>query len=138
MQAGIFLCAVTGAVSVYVVVEQYCVELSMSDGESSTTESETKADVVGNLMEQVCERRNLKIAYDRVMKNKGVAGVDGMVVAELKSHLKRQWPLPWAGVDAGNGDPTPESFMNRRIRNRMLRGGVGGRQGDSASCPMTE
>ena len=33
-----------------------------------------------------------------------------------------------AGVDTGNSNPTPESFVNRRIRNSMY-GGVGERQG---------
>ena len=31
-------------------------------------------------------------------------------------------------VNPGNSDATPESIMNRRIRNRLY-GGVGGRQG---------
>ena len=44
------------------------------------------------LMEAVCERGNLWLAYERVVKNKGAAGVDGMGVAEFKDHLKRHWP----------------------------------------------
>ena len=66
---------------------------SVSDGEKATIETETKAESVGDLMEKVCERQNVKVAYDRVMRNKGAAGVDGMEVSEFKHHLKRHWPL---------------------------------------------
>jgi len=41
------------------------------------------------LMEAVCERGNLWLAYERVIKNKGAAGVDGIGVAEFKDQLKR-------------------------------------------------
>ena len=58
-------------------------------------------------MEPVCERQNLKVAYDRVMKNKGAAGVDGMVASELKSHLKRHWPLIKEKLLAGTYIPQP-------------------------------
>ena len=35
-------------------------------------------------MEQVVERGNMRRAYQRVVENKGAAGVDGMPVSELK------------------------------------------------------
>ena len=59
---------------------------------SSTVEAMTKAELTGDLMEAVCERHNLKAAYQRVMKNKGSAGVDNMCIAEFKDHLQRHWP----------------------------------------------
>lgn len=43
-------------------------------------------------MEAVCQRGNLMAAYDRVLKNKGAAGVDGIGPAEFKSHLQSDWP----------------------------------------------
>jgi RNA-directed DNA polymerase len=43
-------------------------------------------------MEAVVERSNLKLAYQRVVENKGAAGVDQLAVSELKDHLKRHWP----------------------------------------------
>jgi RNA-directed DNA polymerase len=43
-------------------------------------------------MEAVCERGNLRLAYQRVVENKGAAGVDGIGVAEFKAHLKQHWP----------------------------------------------
>mgnify|MGYP001306855566 CR=1 FL=1 len=44
------------------------------------------------LMEEIISRGNLKKAYNRVMSNKGAAGVDGMTTGRLKEHLIREWP----------------------------------------------
>lgn len=63
----------------------------MSAEASATNRMQTKAGTSG-LMEAVVERRNLQLAYQRVVENKGAAGVDGITVAELKDHLKRHWP----------------------------------------------
>ena len=43
------------------------------------------------LMEQVVERENMLKAYRRVMRNKGAAGIDNMLVSELKAYLDKQW-----------------------------------------------
>ncbi len=45
-----------------------------------------------DLMELVCERRNLQAALKRVKKNKGSSGIDGMTVDELSDHLRAHWP----------------------------------------------
>jgi hypothetical protein len=37
-------------------------------------------------MEAVCERGNLLLAYERLLKNKGSAGVDGIGATGLKEH----------------------------------------------------
>jgi len=57
----------------------------------ATTCRRTKAESSG-LMGAVCERGNLWLAYERVVKNKGAAGVDGMGVVEFKRHLQPHWP----------------------------------------------
>ena len=44
------------------------------------------------LMSAVLERGNMMRAYERVLRNKGAPGVDGMMVGDLKSHLKAHWP----------------------------------------------
>ena len=44
------------------------------------------------LMEEVCERDNLKEALRRVQANKGSAGVDGMTVDDLTGYLAQHWP----------------------------------------------
>ncbi len=43
------------------------------------------------LMEVVVERSNMTAAYQRAMRNKGSAGVDGMTVHELRTYLKLEW-----------------------------------------------
>src|SRR3989442_6919377 len=44
------------------------------------------------VMEEVCDRENLKRALRRVKSNKGSPGVDGMKVEELPGYLKQHWP----------------------------------------------
>lgn len=43
-------------------------------------------------IEAVITRSNLMLAYQRVVENKGAAGVDNLSVSELKGWLKRHWP----------------------------------------------
>ena len=79
----------------------------------------TKAESSG-LMEVVCERDNLWFAYERVMRNKGAAGVDGIGVAEFKDHLKRYWPSIKAKLLVGDYIPSPV----RRVDIPKPQGGV--------------
>ncbi len=39
------------------------------------------------LMERVVERSNMRLAYQRVVQNRGAPGIDQMAVAELKDWL---------------------------------------------------
>ena len=41
------------------------------------------------MIEQVINRRNMHLAYQQVVRNKGSAGVDGMQVSELKQHIHK-------------------------------------------------
>src|SRR5437868_14068652 len=43
------------------------------------------------IMEEVCERANLKEALRQVRGNKGSAGVDRMTVDQLGDYLKQHW-----------------------------------------------
>ncbi len=74
-----------------------------------TTRLRTKAEweQESGLMDAVCERGNLKLAYQRVVENKGAAGVDGIGIAEFKDHLKQHWPTIKAKVLAGEYMPQP-------------------------------
>ncbi|MDE2467702.1 MAG: group II intron reverse transcriptase/maturase [Bradyrhizobium sp.] len=63
-------------------------------------------------MEAVVERGNLKLAYQRVVENKGAAGVDQLAVSELKEHLKRHWPTMRARLLAGTYQPQPVRGVN--------------------------
>jgi len=67
---------------------------------------QTKAEASG-LMEAVVERGNLKLAYQRVVGNKGAAGVDDITVSELKDHLKQHWLGIRAKLMAGAYVPQP-------------------------------
>jgi group II intron reverse transcriptase/maturase len=58
-------------------------------------------------MEAVVERGNLMLAYQRVVANKGAAGVDHLAVSELKDHLKRHWPTMRTRLLAGDYQPQP-------------------------------
>lgn len=50
------------------------------------------AEVETRLMEDVVSRGNMMAAYERVVRNKGAPGVDGMQVGDLKPYLTREWP----------------------------------------------
>jgi hypothetical protein len=71
-----------------------------------TTRLRTKAEP-DDRMEAVCERGNLMLAYQRVVENKGAAGVDGIGVVEFKGHLKQHWPAIKAKLLAGEYMPLP-------------------------------
>ena len=72
-----------------------------------TTRPRTKAEWEreSGLMDVVCERGNLKLAYQRVVKNKGAAGIDGIGIAEFDDHLKQHWPTIKAKLLAGEYMP---------------------------------
>jgi RNA-directed DNA polymerase len=53
----------------------------------------------------VCERDNLMKAYERVVRNKGAAGVDDIGVQEFKAHLQRHWPSIKGHLMAGTYVP---------------------------------
>jgi len=72
------------------------------------------------LMGAVCERGNLMLAYQRVVENKGAAGVDGIGVAGFKDHLKQHWPTIKAKLLAGSYRPSPV----RRVDIPKPQGGV--------------
>jgi RNA-directed DNA polymerase len=59
------------------------------------------------LMEEVCERENLKQALRRVKSNKGAPGVDGMTVDEIGAHLAEHWPTIRFQLLAGHYRPLP-------------------------------
>ncbi|EXJ10084.1 Group II intron-encoded protein ltrA [Nitrincola nitratireducens] len=60
-------------------------------------------------MDAVITRENLMLAYQRVVENKGAAGIDNLSVSELKPWLKAHWPSVRAALIAGR-------YLPRRIR----------------------
>lgn len=59
------------------------------------------------LMSAVLERGNMMRAYERVLRNKGAPGVDGMTVGELKHYLKAGWPEIREQLREGRYEPLP-------------------------------
>jgi RNA-directed DNA polymerase len=82
-----------------------------SDGAelATATRGRTKAEVAAQLMEQVLERGNMWRAYERVLRNKGAPGADGMRVSDLKAWLQTHWPTVRAALLAG-------SYLPREVR----------------------
>jgi hypothetical protein len=63
--------------------------MAVSGAEVGTAaDGQTKAERLRQ-MDAVVERNNLWQAYERVMRNKGAAGVDGLTVGEFKAWLKQ-------------------------------------------------
>src|ERR1017187_4558869 len=72
------------------------------------------------LMEEVCERENLKAALRRGKGNKGSPGVDGMTVIGIKDYLKQHWPAIREQLLSGTYEPKPA----RRVEIAKPDGGV--------------
>src|SRR5579864_2334590 len=72
------------------------------------------------LMEEVCERENLKEALRQVKANKGSAGVDRMTVDQLSDYLKQHWPAIREQLLNGTYEPKPV----RRVEIPKPDGGV--------------
>src|SRR3989441_276239 len=72
------------------------------------------------LMEEICERGNLKQALWQVKANKGSAGVDGMTVGGISDYLKQHWPAIREQLLSGTYEPKPV----RRVEIPKRDGGV--------------
>ena len=69
--------------------------------EKETTQHE------GGIWEEIFSRPNLFTALERVQRNGGAAGVDGMTVEELPGHLKAHWLSIRDKLEAGTYQPSP-------------------------------
>jgi RNA-directed DNA polymerase len=68
-------------------------EAGREETEALSTANDPESPASTNrLMEEVCERENMKEALRRVKANKGSAGVDGMTVGGITDYLKPHWP----------------------------------------------
>jgi RNA-directed DNA polymerase len=79
-------------------------EETESSKAASGLESQARTD---RLMEEVCERENLKEALRRVKANKGSAGVDRMTVDGITDYLKQHWPSIREQLLSGTYEPKP-------------------------------
>ena len=78
------------------------------EDESQWTAHDTESPARTNrLMEEVCERENLKEALRQVKANKGSAGIDRMTVGQLSDYLKQHWPVIREQLLNGTYEPKP-------------------------------
>ena len=92
-------------------------EATESSGATNGTERPANTN---RLMEEVCERENLKEALRQVKANKGSAGVDGMTVVALTDYLRQHWPAIREQLLNGTYEPKPV----RRVEIPKPDGGV--------------
>jgi RNA-directed DNA polymerase len=88
-----------------------------SSGATNGTENPASTN---RLMEEVCERENLKAALRQVRANQGSPGVDGMTVVGIKDYLKQHWPAIREQLLNGTYEPKPV----RRVEIPKPDGGV--------------
>ena len=69
--------------------------------------ADTERPAAGPTMEEVLEPGNLKKALERVRRNKGAPGADGMTVEELGDYLRESWPGIRAQLLEGGYKPQP-------------------------------
>jgi RNA-directed DNA polymerase len=96
-------------------------EAGGEETESLSTMNDPESPASTNrLMEEVCERENLKEALRRVKANKGSAGLDGMTVGGIADYLKQHWPAIREQLLNGTYEPKPV----RRVEIPKPDGGV--------------
>lgn len=80
--------------------------LMAADGAETSTVADGQTKAEGpRLMEAVVERNNLWQAYGQVMRNKGAAGIDGLLLIEFKLWLQAHWPSVKAALLSGTYVP---------------------------------
>jgi RNA-directed DNA polymerase len=83
-------------------------EAGREETESFSTTNDTQSPAHTNrLMEEICERENLREALRRVRANQGSAGVDGMTVEQITGYLKQHWPAIREQLLSGTYKPQP-------------------------------
>src|SRR5258706_10145057 len=81
---------------------------ALGRAEPSPARDETPSSAgAGSVWEQAFARSNLFVALDRVEKNAGAPGSDGLRVDALRSYLKDHWLAIRASLDAETYRPQP-------------------------------
>lgn len=76
-------------------------------GQASTATTGNEGSGTSSLLEEALRRPNMQRALQRVRKNKGSAGIDGMTVRELTGWLVEHWPRTREQLLAGTYQPQP-------------------------------
>lgn len=72
------------------------------------------------LIEQILDKNNVRIALEKVITNKGAAGVDGMKVDDLREYMNANWACIRESILARRYNPAPV----RRVEIPKPNGGV--------------
>ena len=72
------------------------------------------------LIERILDKDNVRIALEKVIANKGAAGIDGMKVEELRGYMNANWPSIKQSILERNYRPAPV----RRVEIPKPNGGV--------------
>ncbi len=75
--------------------------------QADTARGEHAGDGAPSLMEEALCRENLLAAHDRVVRNGGAPGVDGMTVEELMPYCREHWPRIHEALLSGRYEPQP-------------------------------
>jgi len=82
-----------------------------------STEADELDATAGNtedLLERICSRENMRAACDRVVRNGGAGGVDGMAVSELPGWLEANHEALAGRILAGRYRPKPVTLDMRQ------------------------
>lgn len=92
----------------------------LSDAVATQNREDGEQTSSGNLLEEILELGNMVQAYRRVVRNKGVAGIDGMTVGELQAYMQENGKALKQRILSGNYVPQPV----RRVEIPKPNGGV--------------
>lgn len=96
------------------------VKLPMADQRAEPSPARDEGKVNAELWEWVWERQNLLTAIERVERNGGARGIDGMTVEELRPYLRERWLELREALDRETYKPSPV----RRVEIPKPDGGV--------------
>lgn len=68
---------------------------------------ESAGDEASTLLEKVLRRGNMRAAYERVVRNKGAPGVDGVTVHDLNAYVNEHWARIREELRSGSYWPQP-------------------------------
>jgi group II intron reverse transcriptase/maturase len=96
------------------------VKLPLADQRVEQSPTQDKGKASAELWERIWERQNLFAALERVERNGGAAGIDGMPVGELRPYLKEHWLEIREALEQQSYRPSPV----RRVEIPKPDGGV--------------
>ena len=75
------------------------------EDQAGTAQEEHSGDETTAMIEEVLRRENMRKAYQRVVRNGGAPGVDGMTVEQLSRHCREHWEQIRESVRSGHYKP---------------------------------